>query len=55
MLRTREAADYTELAKSTVEKLRVSGGGCPHIGVGRVARQDATSAQVNTAARQCCS
>lgn len=40
MLRTREAATYTGLAKSTLEKLRVSGGGCPYIRVGRVVVYD---------------
>ena len=40
MLRTTEAAEYTSLAKSTLEKLRVSGGGCPYIRVGRVVVYD---------------
>ena len=40
MLRTRDAAAYTGLAKSTLEKLRVSGGGCPYIRVGRVVVYD---------------
>ena len=40
MLRTRDAAAYTGLAKSTLEKLRVSGGGCPYIRVGRVVIYD---------------
>lgn len=39
-LRTRQAAAYTGLAKSTLEKLRVSGGGCPYIRVGRVVLYD---------------
>jgi excisionase family DNA binding protein len=42
MLRTREAATYTGLAKSTLEKLRVRGGGCPYIRVGRVVVYDPT-------------
>jgi len=40
MLRTREAAAYTGLAKSTLEKLRVQGGGCPYIRIGRVVVYD---------------
>lgn len=40
MLRTREAAEYTGLAKSTLEKLRVQGGGSPFIRVGRVVVYD---------------
>ena len=40
MLRTREAAEYTGLAKSTLEKLRVHGGGCPYIRIGRVVVYD---------------
>jgi excisionase family DNA binding protein len=40
MLRTREAAAYTGLAKSTLEKLRVYGGGCRYIRVGRVVVYD---------------
>lgn len=40
MLRTHEAATYTGLAKSTLEKLRVRGGGCPYIRVGRVVIYD---------------
>lgn len=40
MLRTREAAAYTGLAKSTLEKLRVTGGGCPFIRLGRVVVYD---------------
>jgi excisionase family DNA binding protein len=40
MLRTAEAAAYTGLAKSTLEKLRVRGGGCPYIRVGRVVVYD---------------
>jgi excisionase family DNA binding protein len=39
-LRTREAAAYTGLAKSTLEKLRVHGGGCPYMRVGRVVVYD---------------
>ena len=39
-LRTRQAAAYTGLAKSTLEKLRVHGGGCPYIRVGRVVIYD---------------
>jgi excisionase family DNA binding protein len=39
-LRTREAAAYTGLAKSTLEKLRVSGGGAPYIRIGRVVLYD---------------
>ncbi|HEY8596257.1 MAG TPA: helix-turn-helix domain-containing protein [Devosiaceae bacterium] len=39
-LRTREAASYTGLAKSTLEKLRVTGGGCPYIRIGRVVLYD---------------
>ena len=40
MVRTREAATYTGLAKSTLEKLRVTGGGCPYMRVGRVVVYD---------------
>jgi excisionase family DNA binding protein len=40
MLRTREASAYTGLAKSTLEKLRVSGAGSPYIRVGRVVLYD---------------
>jgi excisionase family DNA binding protein len=40
MLRTREAATYTGLAKSTLEKLRVTGGGSPYIRVGKVVLYD---------------
>jgi len=40
MMRTKEAAAYTGLAKSTLEKLRVYGGGCPYIRVGRVVLYD---------------
>lgn len=40
MLRTREAAIYTGLAKSTLEKLRVAGGGCPYIRIGRAVIYD---------------
>ncbi len=39
-LRTREAAAYTGLAKSTLEKLRVTGGGAPYIRIGRVVLYD---------------
>ena len=41
LLRTREAAAYTGLAKSTLEKLRVSGRGCPYIRIGHVVLYDA--------------
>lgn len=40
MLRTRDASAYTGLAKSTLEKLRVSGKGSPYIRVGRVVLYD---------------
>lgn len=40
MLRTREAAKYTGFAKSTLEKLRVTGGGCRYIRIGRVVVYD---------------
>jgi len=40
MLRTSEAARYTGLAKSTLEKLRVTGGGCRYIRIGRVVVYD---------------
>ena len=40
MVRTGEAAIYTGLAKSTLEKLRVTGGGCPYMRVGRVVVYD---------------
>lgn len=40
MLRTREAAAYTGLAKSTLEKLRVSGEGAPYIRIGRAVLYD---------------
>lgn len=39
-MRTREAATYTGLAESTLEKLRVHGGGCPYMRVGRVVVYD---------------
>lgn len=39
-LRTREAASFTGLSKSTLEKLRVSGNGPPYIRVGRVVLYD---------------
>jgi excisionase family DNA binding protein len=39
-LRTPEAAVYTGIAQSTLEKLRVSGGGAPYIRVGRVVLYD---------------
>jgi excisionase family DNA binding protein len=39
-LRTGQAAVYTGLAKSTLEKLRVHGGGCPYMRVGRVVVYD---------------
>jgi excisionase family DNA binding protein len=39
-LRTRDAAHYTGLAKSTLEKLRVRGGGCPFIRIGRAVLYD---------------
>ena len=40
-LRTGQAAIYTGLAKSTLEKFRVHGGGCPYVRVGRVVVYDA--------------
>lgn len=40
MMRTRAAAAYTGLSKSTLEKLRVYGGGCPYMLVGRVVLYD---------------
>jgi hypothetical protein len=39
-LRTRAAADYTGLAESTLEKLRVSGAGPLYIRVGRIVVYD---------------
>lgn len=39
-LRTPEAAKYTGLAKSTLEKLRVSGAGCTFIRIGRAVLYD---------------
>jgi excisionase family DNA binding protein len=39
-LRTRQAAAYTGIAKSTLEKLRVYGGGCRYIQIGRVVLYD---------------
>jgi len=39
-LLTREAAPYAGIAKSTLEKLRVHGGGAPYIRVGRVVVYD---------------
>lgn len=39
-LRTRDAAAYTSLAKSTLEKLRMSGEGCPFIRIGRAVLYD---------------
>jgi len=40
MMRTTEAAAYTGISKSTLEKLRVTGGGCPYIRIGRVVVYD---------------
>lgn len=40
MLRTTQAAAYTGIAKSTLEKLRCNGGGAPFIRVGRVVLYD---------------
>jgi hypothetical protein len=39
-LRTTQAAAYTGIAKSTLEKLRVYGGGCRYIQIGRVVLYD---------------
>ena len=39
-LRTREAAAYIGLAKSTLEKLRLTGNGPPYIRIGRVVVYD---------------
>lgn len=39
-LRTRQAAAYTGLAKSTLEKLRCYGGGAPYIRIGRIVLYD---------------
>jgi excisionase family DNA binding protein len=39
-LRTPEAAEYTGIAQSTLEKLRVTGGGAPYIRIGRVVLYD---------------
>ncbi|MEX4006751.1 helix-turn-helix transcriptional regulator [Neoaquamicrobium sediminum] len=39
-LRTRQAAAYTGLAKSTLEKLRCNGGGAPYIRIGRIVLYD---------------
>ena len=39
-LRTPEAARYTGLAKSTLEKLRVTGDGSPFIRIGRAVLYD---------------
>lgn len=39
-LRTPDAAAYTGLAASTLEKLRVNGGGSPYMRVGRVVVYD---------------
>lgn len=39
-LRTPEAAQYTGLAQSTLEKLRVSGEGSPFIRIGRAVLYD---------------
>ncbi len=39
-LRTRQAAAYSGLAESTLEKLRVRGDGCPYLRVGRVVLYD---------------
>ena len=39
-LRTPAAAKYSGLAESTLEKLRVHGGGCPYMRVGRVVVYD---------------
>lgn len=40
MMRTAEAAAYTGISKSTLEKLRVTGGGCPYIRIGRIVLYD---------------
>jgi len=40
MLRTCEAAEYTGIAKSTLEKFRVNGRGCPFIRIGRIVVYD---------------
>jgi excisionase family DNA binding protein len=39
-LRTKQAAAYTGITKSTLEKLRVYGGGSPYIRIGRVVLYD---------------
>ena len=39
-LRTPAAAAYTGLAKSTLEKMRVRGDGCPFIRIGRAVLYD---------------
>jgi excisionase family DNA binding protein len=39
-LRTPEAAEYVGIASSTLEKLRVTGGGAPYIRIGRVVLYD---------------
>jgi excisionase family DNA binding protein len=39
-LRTPEAAEYTGIAQSTLEKLRVTGGGAMYMRVGRVVLYD---------------
>jgi excisionase family DNA binding protein len=40
-LRTRQAASYTGISESTLEKLRVYGGGPPYMRVGRIVVYDA--------------
>ncbi|MFN0193342.1 MAG: helix-turn-helix transcriptional regulator [Aestuariivirga sp.] len=39
-LRTKSAAAYTGLAKSTLEKMRIRGDGCPFIRIGRAVLYD---------------
>jgi excisionase family DNA binding protein len=39
-LRTAEAAEYVGIASSTLEKLRVTGGGATYIRIGRVVLYD---------------
>jgi len=51
-LRTRQAAAYTGLAKSTLEKLRVHGGGSPYMRIGRVVLYDPDDLDVWLAAHR---
>jgi predicted DNA-binding transcriptional regulator AlpA len=51
-LRTPQAADYLQVSKSYLEKLRVAGGGPEYISAGRVVLYDAASIDAWAAARR---